>query len=103
MKFMLLFFSIKNRYCDILLKKHKLHLKHLVECCSHLFCCNQTWYCVGMVSVMSASRYVTSASHYQSRSSMYIQGLITQNSTELDEAVLIGKIYNNLKEKWFLK
>ena len=37
--------------------------------------CNDTCYSVGMVSVMSASRYVTSASH-QSRSSMYIRGLI---------------------------
>ena len=35
--------------------------------------------CVGMVSVMSKSRYVTSASRYQSRSSMYIPGLIPWN------------------------
>ena len=42
-----------------------------------------------MIYVMSASRYVTSASRYQRRSSMYIQGLITLNSTELAEAVLI--------------
>ena len=41
---------------------------------NHLFCCNHTCNCVGMVSVMSAS-HVTSASH-QSRSSIYIQGLI---------------------------
>ena len=43
-----------------------------------------------MVSVMSASRYVTSASQYQSRSLMYIRGLIPINSTELAEAVPIG-------------
>ena len=43
-----------------------------------------------MVSVMSASRYVTSASHYQSRYSMYIRGLISRNSTALAEAVPIG-------------
>ena len=52
-------FSIKYRY--------KLHL-------SRLFCCNHTFYCVNMVSVTSASRYITSASRYhprsQSRSSM---------------------------------
>ena len=28
----------------------------IVECCNRLFRCNQTWYCVGMVSVMSTSR-----------------------------------------------
>ena len=38
---------------------------------------------VGMVSVTSASRY-------QSRSLMYIQGLIPRNSTELAEAVPIA-------------
>ena len=38
------FFSIKYRYSDILLKKHKLHL-------SRLFCCNHTCHCVNMVSV----------------------------------------------------
>ena len=41
-----------------------------------LCCCNQTCYCVGMVSVTSASRNVTSASRYQSRSTIYIRGLI---------------------------
>ena len=56
---------------------------------NHLFCCNHTCYCVGMVSVMSLSRYVTSASRYQSRSSMYIQYLIPQNSTELAKAFSI--------------
>ena len=37
----------------------------------------------------SVSRYVTKASRYQSRSSMYIRGLIPRNSTALAEAVLI--------------
>ena len=74
---------------DILLKKkHKLHL-------SRLFCCIYTCYCVNMVSVTSASRYITSAPcfhpRYQSRSSMYIQGLIPRNFAELAEAVPIVK------------
>ena len=72
-------------YCDILLKKtHKLHL-------SSLFCRDHTCYCVNMVSVTSASRYKTSASRYyqryQSRSSMYIRGLILWNFVELAEGV----------------
>ena len=58
-----------------------------------LFCCNHTCYCVNMVSVTSASRYLTSATRYhpryQSRSSMYIRGLIPQNFLELAKAVLI--------------
>ena len=74
------FFSIKSRYSNILLKKHKLHL-----IC--LFCCNHTCYCVNMVSVMSASHYLKSVSwnhsRYQSRSSMYSRGLIPQNFAEL--------------------
>ena len=81
------FFSIKYRYTDILLKKHKLHL-------SHLFCCNHTCYFLNMVSVTSASRYITSESRYhpryQSRSSMNIRGLIPRNFAELAEAVPIG-------------
>ena len=40
----------------------------------------------------SASRYVTSALRYQSRSSMYIRGLIPPNSTELAEGVSIALI-----------
>ena len=46
-----------------------------------------------MVSVMKASSYVTLGSCYQtlSRSSLYIKGLISWNSRELDEAVLIGQ------------
>ena len=50
-----------------------------------------------MVSVMSASRYRTSASRYhpryQSRSSMYIRGLIARNFVELAEAVSIVTTY----------
>ena len=46
-----------------------------------------------MTSVRSASRYITSASRYhpryQSRSSMYIRGLIPRNFAELVEAVPI--------------
>ena len=37
-----------------------------------------------------ASRYVTSASRYQSRSSMYIRGMISRISTELAKTVPIG-------------
>ena len=44
----------------------------IVECCNHLFSCNHTCHCVGMVSV-------TSASHYQSRPSMYILDPIPRN------------------------
>ena len=82
----MVFFSIKYRYSDILLKKQKLHL-------GRLFCCNHTCYCVNMVSVTSASRYITSASRYhprfQRRFSMFIRGLIPQNLAELAKAVPI--------------
>ena len=82
MKFML--FSIKFGYSDILLTKHKLHL-------SRFSCCYHTCYCVNILSVTSASRNVTSAScyhpRYQSRSSMYICGLIPRNFAELAEVV----------------
>ena len=47
-----------------------------------------------MVSVTSASRYIKPVSHYhpryQSRSSMYIRGLIPRIFAELAEAVPIG-------------
>ena len=80
-------FSIKYRYCNILLKKHKLHL-------SHSFRCNHICYCVNMVSVTSAYFYIMSASRYypryQSRSSMYIRGLIPRNFAKLAEAVPIA-------------
>ena len=69
--------SIKYRYCDILLKKNINFIYN------RLFCCNHTCDCVNMVPVTSSSRYITSASHYhtryQSRSSMYIRGLIPRN------------------------
>ena len=48
-----------------------------------------------MVSVTSASRYITSASRYHPhyrRSSMYIRGLIPRKSAELAEAVPIGSL-----------
>ena len=48
-----------------------------------------TCYCVCMVFATSALRYVTPASRYQSRSSMYIQGLIPWNTTKLAKAVQI--------------
>ena len=55
-------FSKTYRYSDIVLKRQA------------LFIFNHTSYCVNMVSVTSASRYITSASCYhpghQSRSSM---------------------------------
>ena len=80
MKFM--FFSEISLY--FIVKKHKLDL-------SHLFCWNHTCYCVDIGSVTSKSRYITSASRYhpryQSRSSMYICGLIPQNFAKLAEAV----------------
>ena len=60
---------------------------------NRLFCCNHTCYCVSMVVVKSVSRYVTSASRYQSRSSMYVRGLIPRNSTELAKAVPIDRIH----------
>ena len=46
---------------------------------NRLFCCNYTCHCADMVSVTPASRYVTSASRYQSRSSTYIRGLSSRN------------------------
>ena len=85
----LMFFSIKYRYCDILLKKHNFIY-------NRLFRCNHTCYCVDRVSVTSASRYITSASRYhpryQRRPSMYIRGLIPRNFAELAEAVPIDQI-----------
>ena len=58
-----------------------------------LYCCDHTCYCVGMISVMSASPYVPSESLYhplyQSRSSMYIRDLIPRNFAVSAEAVPI--------------
>ena len=88
MKFM--YFLIKYRNSDILLKKHKLRSIYKL-----LFCCNHTCFCVNIVYVTSASRFITSASRYhprcQSRSSMYIRGLIPRNFAELADAVPIDK------------
>ena len=90
-------FSIKYRYSDILLKRHNLHKNN--RC---LFCCNRTCYWVGMVFVTSASRTVTSMSRYQSRSSMYIRGLIPRNFTKLAEIDLIGSNHEKKKESYKL-
>ena len=86
------FSSIKIDYSDY--RKSLVSRIHL----SSLFCCNHTCYCVSMVSVTSASRYITSASRYhprnQSRSSMYIHGLIPWNLAELAKAVPIDSDVN---------
>ena len=67
---------------------------------NRLFCCNHTCYCVNMVSVTSASRYITPGSRYpplyQSRPSMYIRGLIPWNFAELAEVVPIATFGVNL-------
>ena len=94
-----MYFSIKYRNSDILLKKQNF----IIAVFFVFFCFNRTCYCVDMVSVTSAShtitsvsRYITPASsyhpRYQSRSSMYIRGLIPWNFQELAEAVLIEPI-----------
>ena len=75
----------------------KILLYFIAKIHNRLLCCNHTCYCVNMVSVTLASRYITPASRYnsryQSRSTMYIRGLIPRNSVELadSEAVLIYK------------
>ena len=78
--------SVQSRASDILLK----NINFIYNC---LFCCNHTCYCVNIVSVVSASRYIKSATgyhpYYQSRSWMYIRGLIPQNFVELTEIVPI--------------
>ena len=79
-----MYFSKKYRYSDTFLKKLSIKYRYLKEqninfIYNRLFCCHHSYYCVGMVSVMSASRYVTSASRYQSKSSMFIRGLIPRN------------------------
>ena len=55
---------------------------------NHLFCCNHTCYCVGMVSVTSVSRYVTSARRYHVDP--------WSDSTELAEAVPIEFVLMSL-------
>ena len=47
---------------------------------------------ISVISVTSAFSYVTSVSHYQSRSLIFIQGLIPRNSRELAKAVpIVGR------------
>ena len=75
-------FQIKYRYF--------IGIKPINFISNHLFCWNHTCYCVGKVSVTSASSFVTPASRYQSRFSMNIQVLNLRNSTELAEAVPIA-------------
>ena len=71
---------------------------------SRIFCCNHTCYCVTMVYVTPASRYITSTSRYhsryQSRSSMYIRGLIPRNFAELAEAVPIWCFPSSFQQTW---
>ena len=92
---------MENRF---FIEKYKRHL-------SCLFCCNHSCYCVNMVSVTpvtlyitSVSRYITPASRYhpryQSRSSMYIRGLIPWNFAELAEAVPIGNLHAQRPIPW---
>ena len=86
---------INEVYVYILLKKKtELNL-------NRLFCCNHTCYCANVVSVTSASHYITSAlcyqPRYQSRSSVYIRGLIPRNFAELAETVPIEPIYRHLR------
>ena len=68
-------------------------LKNINFSYNHLICCNHACYCANMVSVTSASLYVTSASRYhpryQSKSSMYIRGMTPRNFAELAEVVPI--------------
>ena len=63
--YIVVFFLIKYRYSDILLKRPKLRLWHLVDCCNQLLRCNLTFYCIGMVSLASSSRYVTLSPRYE--------------------------------------
>ena len=62
-----------NKFMYFSIKYREININFIYN---RLFCCNHTCYYVGVVSVTSASRYVTSLSRYQSRSTMYIQGLI---------------------------
>ena len=66
-----MYFSIKYRYSI-----EKININFIYN---RLFCCNHTCYSVCMFSVTSVSRYVTQASRYESRPSMFIRGLIPRN------------------------
>ena len=74
MKFM--YFSIKHRYSDILVKKNINFIYN------RLFCCNHTCYFVGMVSVTSAS--------YVMLSKLILDVHPWSDSTELADAVSIA-------------
>ena len=60
-----------------------------------------------MVSMTTASRYITSASRYkpryQSNFSMYLRGLIPWNFAELAEAVPIEIFYTKMNSLVFVK
>ena len=86
---MFMYFLIKYRFSDIILKNQRIKsqnrsVMYLCLFCIYsdillkkqtnnnfilkrLFCCNHTCYCVNMVSGTSALRYITSASHYHLR------------------------------------
>ena len=80
------------------------YLKNINVIYNRLFCCNHTCNCVDMLSVTSVSRYETSALRFQTRSLMYIRGLIPRNSTELAKSVLRhGEIIGPGKQKVSVK
>ena len=60
---------------------------------NRLFCCNHTCYCVGIVSVTSASRY-------QSRSSMCIRGLIPRNPRNWPRQFRLFRGYTKTSRQW---
>ena len=58
-----------------------------------LICWDHTCYCVNMVSVTSASHYITSASRYHPhRYSMYIRGQIPRNFAEIGRGSSVWKV-----------
>ena len=78
---------IKYCYSDLLLKKYFIY---------GIFgnvCCTQTCYCIDMVSVMSASFYLTSASRFQSRPLSNIRGLIQRGSSDCYESINTNCLY----------
>ena len=72
-----MYFSIKYCYSDILLNKHKLHLKPFVYC-------NHTCYCVRMVTLCNVSVTLLK---------QILDVPPRSDSTELSEAVSIGLIH----------
>ena len=82
-----MYFSIKDRYIDILLKKKTTTLTSFISVC---------FAAITLVIVLAwflrRQRRVMSASGYQ-RSSLYIKGQIPRNSEEWAGAVLIGSRY----------